>query len=217
MRAWRWRAFVGASLIACTVYDDAPMPYDAGTDAPTEDGAANADASDAFAAPSDVDAGAKVLFPRRDCEPTPWETAGEIPCEGLPANALCGRERICSPSGECVSNVRSLEVFCPTPLTLAQLCVAADAGFAGAYAAQGYYWYQCAGPSDCPTPWTTADLKCGFCGATDCVGVPYCGTTSWDGGPIARCFTDETEAIKPSETSCAGGNPGWLLRTRCRF
>ena len=225
MRAWRWRAFVIASLIGCTVYDDATPPADGGTDGDGRDGGAAADADTDAAAPDafapDADAEAGALFPRSDCEPSPWDSGSpEVACDGLPTNALCGRERICSPTGECVSNVFTFSLSClKPPLSLAQLCLIQDAGFTGAYAAQGYFWYQCATPFDCPTPWTTANLKCSFCGSSDCGGVPYCGgTTTFDGGPLARCFADETEPVDVNELGgCNGGNPGWLLRTRCRF
>lgn len=160
---------------------------------------------------------ASVAFPARDCEPSTWD-GGDRSCDGLPTNAACGQDRVCAPDGGCVDNVLTLRLVCPTALSLAQLCVGAGRGFGGAFAARGYYWWQCASVFDCPSPWR--GLACdGFCDASDCQPAPYCSGAIFDGGgPLPRCFTDEHEKISPDEyQSCSGYNPVWLLRTRCRF
>ena len=97
------------------------------------------------------------------------------------------------------------------PRTAAQIC--SDAGFGQVVTAHAYHWFECGGPDDCPTGWAADGVSCAsWCGAGDCVPMPYCGT----GLVITERIGDGTLTVDPAEFyNCVAWNPGWLVRAQC--
>lgn len=97
-------------------------------------------------------------------------------------------------------------------VTAHQLCQ--SMGYAQATAARGHGWWQCAGPEDrCPGGFV--GLLCpDWCGASDCVGDPFCGS-SHSVLQIAGDGATPWNALDYPQSSCVIGNPGWTIRATC--
>ena len=132
-----------------------------------------------------------------------------------PKNTACGTNTICDAAGKCVDDVVTAGVTCGSgSKTGNSLCV--DKGFAYSTAASGYWWFQCGGPLDCPGGFKGDGTSCpDFCGGVDCVGYPFCGR----GYSVKTRSGDGTTSFRADDSGvgCAGYNPGWTVRLRCRF
>lgn len=132
-----------------------------------------------------------------------------------PKNTTCGTNKICDATAKCVDDVVTVNVSCGSGgKTGNALCV--DKGFATATAANGYFWFQCGGPSDCPGGFKGDGTTCpDFCGGKDCVGVAYCG----GGPPMKTRSGDGATSFRADDSGydCSGYNPGWMVRLRCRY
>jgi hypothetical protein len=157
-------------------------------------------------------AGSECMVGKLDC------SAGKPACVSpavAPKNTACGTNKICDAVGKCVDDVITVTVSCATGAKTGNaLC--ADKGFASATTANGYFWFQCAGPTDCPGGFKGDGTTCpDFCGGKDCVGVPYCGGTN----KIGTRTGDGTTSFRADDSgyNCTSYNPGWMVRLRCRY
>jgi hypothetical protein len=135
---------------------------------------------------------------------------GQIDCaDGDCAFKTCAADRVCK-ANVCVSVFVNAMVACNNSgQTGSTLCTAA--GFQGCADSIGYWWFQCAGPGDCPTAWS--GLSCSsYSSGLDCVGVPFNDTqfhTSSKGCGTAYGATD-------FGYDCASWNPGYTVRLKCK-
>lgn len=130
-----------------------------------------------------------------------------------PKNTTCGTNKICDGSGKCVGDLVTVTVSCASG-TKTGNALCADKGFASASAVNGYFWFQCAGPLDCPGGFKGETCP-DFCGGKDCVGVAFCG----GGYTIGVRSGDGTTSFRADDSgyNCSGYNPGWMVRLRCRY
>lgn len=108
--------------------------------------------------------------------------------------------------------VVAFRVDCSTGVrTVGQICSAA--GFSQVVVAHAYHWFQCAGPSECPTGWAADGVSCAdWCIASDCSSVPYCGA----GQVITERVGGASLTMDPAEfQNCVGYNAGWVVRAQC--
>ena len=145
-------------------------------------------------------------------------SAGKATCAPttpVPKNTACGTNRICDTAGKCVDSVVTAGLTCPSVMkTCNELC--ASKGFASAVACNGYWWFQCGGPLDCPGGFKGEGITCpDFCAGKDCVAYPFCGGSY----KIESRGGDGTTSFHADEFGipCAGYNPGWTVRLRCQY
>jgi hypothetical protein len=213
-------------LNAGTAGEANPKITDAGSEADHPDGASGGsggtkDAGDGAAALGGTDAGDASAgtggSAGAGCVPAPeiCDNGSDDDCD---QKADCDDDdcafQVCAPdsecnAGACVSVYLNATVACGNSgQTGTALCQAA--GWQGCTDSIGYWWWQCAGPGDCPSAWSA--LSCStYASGTDCVGKPLDSTefhTAQNGCDGAYGATDYGY-------DCSSYNPGYNVRLSC--
>lgn len=122
--------------------------------------------------------------------------------------AECATDKRCK-AQQCVSVFQTATVGCSTAAnTGTKICQAA--GWQGCADSMGYWWWQCAGPGECPTPWT--GLTCtSYATGVDCVSVPLNSSQLQS----AQKGCSGVYGATDFGYDCSGYNPGYTVRARC--
>ena len=123
--------------------------------------------------------------------------------------SACGSDSKCK-AGTCTSVFLTETVKCSnTGQTGDSLCKAA--GWSGCADSTGYWWFQCAGPGDCPSAWS--GLTCSSYASKD-----DCTSTSLNSSEFHTTNKGCTTAYEATEFgyNCSTYNPGFTVRLQCQ-